>query len=469
MATAQEQLMGMLNPQTARLLDNQMRQKQVAQRSQGAGMLSGLTQAYTGMADAVTGAVGLTPMGANEQQAIQANLKTVKDKTLQASITSEVGKAIKSFDLKELALSRDNLLAVNTQAAASAAQKVQDKINKLTKKQEDTDKLVMSKEAVIANLSNNPDLTQEAILNITRAVNFGTISVEEAAKLSVPKGGEWRSAGGNTLFNSITGEVKPTTTGKVSTMTPKEIAELYKHYTTESISAFIKSPTTSPLIPLTDDEDDYDYKASSDKARVITSDARALSELAYKLNSSNLDSGYKGKAIDFYEKVMGEQTIETALRKQFELIKISGMLQYLPPGVASDKDVALVLQGVPDTFANTETMASYVKGLAKLKQEEESYLKDEVSYAKENKGSLKGFTEAQGKKALTSYEKVFTTLGAGDANFQLAYDQAEEAIAAGLNPVEVEQNLYAKFAKYGKDGIRNANVIIQLLKRRGKY
>ena len=73
MATAQEQLMGMLNPQTARLLDNQMRQKQVAQRSQGAGMFSGLTQAYTGMADAVTGAAGLTPMGANEQKAIQAN------------------------------------------------------------------------------------------------------------------------------------------------------------------------------------------------------------------------------------------------------------------------------------------------------------------------------------------------------------------------------------------------------------
>ena len=73
MATAQQQLMGMLNPQTARLLDNQMRQKQVAQRSQGAGMLSGLTQAYTGMADAVTGAAGLSPIGVNEQQAIEAS------------------------------------------------------------------------------------------------------------------------------------------------------------------------------------------------------------------------------------------------------------------------------------------------------------------------------------------------------------------------------------------------------------
>ena len=123
MATAQQQLMGMLNPQTARLLDNQMRQKQVAQRSQGAGMLSGLTQAYTGMADAVTGAAGFTPMGANEKKAIQAS-----------------------------------------------------KVNS------------MQKEAVIANLSNNPDLTPKAILNITKAVNSGVMSVAAASKLGIPTG-----------------------------------------------------------------------------------------------------------------------------------------------------------------------------------------------------------------------------------------------------------------------------------------
>ena len=130
MATAQEQLMGMLNPQTARLLDNQMRQKQVAQRSQGAVMLSVVTQAYTGMADAVTGAAGLTPMGANEQKAIYNEQKLI-------------------------------------QAAKTTA---------------------MQKEAVIASLVNNPELTPQAIQNITRAVNSGTMSVEAAAKLSVPTG-----------------------------------------------------------------------------------------------------------------------------------------------------------------------------------------------------------------------------------------------------------------------------------------
>ena len=72
MATAKEQLLANMNPQMARLLDNQMRDQQVAQRSQGAGMLAGLTQAYTGMGDIASRALGAAPMGANEMQAVQA-------------------------------------------------------------------------------------------------------------------------------------------------------------------------------------------------------------------------------------------------------------------------------------------------------------------------------------------------------------------------------------------------------------
>ena len=72
MATAKQQLLANMNPQMARLLDNQMRDQQVAQRSQGAGMLAGLTQAYTGMGDMAARALGAAPMGANEMQAVQA-------------------------------------------------------------------------------------------------------------------------------------------------------------------------------------------------------------------------------------------------------------------------------------------------------------------------------------------------------------------------------------------------------------
>ena len=69
MATAKEQLLSMMSPQQARLMDQQLRDQQVAQRSQGAGMLSGLVQAYTGMADTAQRATGIMPMGSTEMGA----------------------------------------------------------------------------------------------------------------------------------------------------------------------------------------------------------------------------------------------------------------------------------------------------------------------------------------------------------------------------------------------------------------
>ncbi len=71
MPTAQEQLLSMMNPQQARLLDQQMRQQSNIQKSQGAGMLSGLVQGTLGSMDTLQGAFGQTPMGVNEQRAVQ--------------------------------------------------------------------------------------------------------------------------------------------------------------------------------------------------------------------------------------------------------------------------------------------------------------------------------------------------------------------------------------------------------------
>ena len=95
MATAKEQLLANMNPQMARLLDNQMRDQQVAQRSQGAGMLAGLTQAYTGMGDLASRALGAAPMGANEMQAVQAQKQAQQaNKEAQANVESVKQQAI---------------------------------------------------------------------------------------------------------------------------------------------------------------------------------------------------------------------------------------------------------------------------------------------------------------------------------------------------------------------------------------
>ena len=89
MPTAKEQLLSMMSPQAARLLDQQMRSQQVAQRSQGAGMLSGLVQAYTGMSDAFQGITSGLPMGANEMKALQAQKKRREEENELKSVAGK--------------------------------------------------------------------------------------------------------------------------------------------------------------------------------------------------------------------------------------------------------------------------------------------------------------------------------------------------------------------------------------------
>lgn len=140
MATAKEQLLSMMNPQQARLLDQQMRGQQVAQRSQGAGMLSGLVQAYTGMGDTLQRAAGITPMGRNEQMAReQKGLLESQAKTEQA-ISQATSASVGETDIDKLGKLRDSLLAMNKQAATKQAQVIQKRIETLEKQNEEAGK-----------------------------------------------------------------------------------------------------------------------------------------------------------------------------------------------------------------------------------------------------------------------------------------------------------------------------------------
>ena len=140
MATAKEQLLSMMNPQQARLLDQQMREQQVAQRAQGAGMLSGLVQAYTGMGDVAQRAAGITPMGRNEQMAReQRGLLESQAKTEQA-ISQATSASVGETDIDKLGKLRDSLLAMNKQAATKQAQAIQKRIETLEKQNEEAGK-----------------------------------------------------------------------------------------------------------------------------------------------------------------------------------------------------------------------------------------------------------------------------------------------------------------------------------------
>lgn len=219
MATAQQR--GMLtqgmSPEQARLLDQQMRQKQFQGRNFGGGALGGfLTSASGAMASAANAGQGLGGMlrgertiGANEQKAIQAQQQAEQAKAAhREQLTGKMASAIRTI--------------INTKGLSDA-----------------------EKRKAVDVVKSDP--TGKAADEAINKYGFSDIA-KEADK------GEWKSLGGNsnTLFNSLTGETKTVTVEEAAeydTLDAQEKANLYKDFTAESIRAHLKDPS-NPLIPL---------------------------------------------------------------------------------------------------------------------------------------------------------------------------------------------------------------------------
>lgn len=181
MATAKEQLLKMMSPNQARLLDQQMRDQQVAQRSQGAGMLSGLVQAYTGMGDIAQRVGGIMPMGAYEAQAIKQQ-KILDETTKQESLISNAARvAIKSSDVNELQKERDNLLSEGSQAAVSLAQKIQNKIDGLNKTRQQMG-VIEGKVETALDIVAKSNLPEEIKYQIDEEISSGITKPEDVNK-----------------------------------------------------------------------------------------------------------------------------------------------------------------------------------------------------------------------------------------------------------------------------------------------
>jgi hypothetical protein len=83
--------------------------------------------------------------------------------------------------------------------------------------------------------------------------------------------------------------------------------------------------------------------------------------------------GGTGKFTSFAETMKtatGNQNAFTELRNEYNRLRNSVAIRNLPPGVATDKDISLALEGLPPPTANAETIASFLRGTAKLQQYE---------------------------------------------------------------------------------------------------
>lgn len=106
----------------------------------------------------------------------------------------------------------------------------------------------------------------------------------------------------------------------------------------------------------------------TDKATGFEQDANKHEALADQFEKEKPTAGFFGNIEKKSKQIFGTEDFETYLRTEWQSIQRQGMLQNLPKGAASDADVRLVREAQPGDFAKPEFVASYLRGMAKIKR-----------------------------------------------------------------------------------------------------
>ena len=103
--------------------------------------------------------------------------------------------------------------------------------------------------------------------------------------------------------------------------------------------------------------------------------------------------GIMGAAGEGWRKATGTENAVDMARKQYEGIKTRRAIQNLPPGVASDKDIELVMQEFPSRFTSYEQLRDYLVRLQRGEQKIQEYNNFSSRYLS-NKGKRDGMPAA---------------------------------------------------------------------------
>ncbi len=127
--------------------------------------------------------------------------------------------------------------------------------------------------------------------------------------------------------------------------------------------------------------------------------AKALraEELADGLEKYDPVGGLQGSLIEYTKEISGQQDAISALRTEASRLTTSAAVANLPKGPASDKDIALVLKGVPPANADAQYLAQYARGVAKMQKAEAQYRREQLNWLSKNR-SYQGFNAHMTKK-----------------------------------------------------------------------
>ena len=116
--------------------------------------------------------------------------------------------------------------------------------------------------------------------------------------------------------------------------------------------------------------------------------ATQYNDLANRIQSAEGGKGALTSATEWFAKSLGQQDAWTQIRNEYTRVRNSVAIKALPPGVATDKDIELALKGIPPENANAATLASFLRGTAKLQDIDSAINNAKTDWLSQNNGLL---------------------------------------------------------------------------------
>jgi len=200
-----------------------------------------------------------------------------------------------------------------------------------------------------------------------------------------------------------------------------------------------------------EDEDGMSTKMEGIQEKAVTGAAeaqarasRAQSLITVAMQAPDFKGGTAQSVEESIKNVAGLRDQRSQLITAANMLRVSEALEYLPPGAASDKDVELVMSGVPPENMGKQELLSFARGVKKLADKEAAYFRSKDNWISKN-GNLRGFGMDQRIKAIDT--ALAQTPPQAMSAFYTAVQNpqtrdkaiADFQAAFGFNPEEVRQ------------------------------
>ncbi len=187
----------------------------------------------------------------------------------------------------------------------------------------------------------------------------------------------------------------------------------------EGVKITGKAGTSNPDVPTK-------WVTSQTKA---AEDIQSIDERRAKISNVLSDvpdkvwSGIFGAGAASLNKILGTQGEVDTWRTNVTALRNEVAIGDLPPGVASDRDIELVLKGTPDSFANPEALRDYLRGVEKLANYQKRYKQAYIDYIEENH-TISGFEAPEYQPSGADQATIgVTTSSATPSNYDFDFSQ----------------------------------------------